>query len=315
LSKKKHVPRRRPVLRKSPAISRRVSSYILEQGTPDDLQNAVTSHERLKKFWWDFHFELEYQRDLIRDRLLEAVAAEASPDYTFSSWQRAVPWKYSLNPLSCVGSRTNGGGRFNIGDIDPSRFLMFQALYLAENKDTAIQETLGQIPNSESGLSAREIALAAPNSETFVSVSGELDRVLDLTKPGSLAGFVELTKNFKIPASLRSEAKHIGLTPPEVIGSVTLLLETILDFNWKLYPMQFDLPSNSQILGQLARAAQLDGVVYPSKFTRKRCLAVFLSNFENGNSFIRFDHEAPPGVAPRRVDRTNWKSFESPDGP
>ncbi len=45
--------------------------------------------------------------------------------------------------------------------------------------------------------------------------------------------------------------------PP--VKNLQELLNTLFAANWRLMPMQFDVPANSQILGQIAQAAGLEG--------------------------------------------------------
>lgn len=96
------------------------------------------------------------------------------------------------------------GGRFNMGEIEAlsppeltpthllgfSSFPMFSALYFAKDKDTALQETLGQRPVSKnSALTPQEIALTHPQSQTIVSVSGIVEIVIDICRATSLELF------------------------------------------------------------------------------------------------------------------------------
>lgn len=64
----------------------------------------------------------------------------------WAGWGRAIQYKYSDTPLSCVGSTKWVGGRFNYGvDIDSSRFAPFPALYLAEDMETGLREMQGPL--------------------------------------------------------------------------------------------------------------------------------------------------------------------------
>ncbi|MDE2313913.1 MAG: hypothetical protein KGL04_07050 [Elusimicrobia bacterium] len=50
----------------------------------------------------------------------------------------------------------------------------------------------------------------------------------------------------------------------------------------KIFPFRWcRVPISSQLFGQLAADAGIEGIVYPSKFSGKDCLAVFPQNFEN----------------------------------
>ena len=92
--------------------------------------------------------------------------------FEFKNWQRAVKYKYGLHPFSTAGSLCDPGGRFNDGDLNPN-VRQFPALYVATNKDTALQEVFGQ-SDTGSDLTSLERALTHPQSETIVSVSAAM---------------------------------------------------------------------------------------------------------------------------------------------
>src|SRR5262249_4571598 len=149
---------------------------------------------------------------------------------------------------------------------------IFPGLYIAQDKETALQEHLGQEPvPQESKLTSLDIALTNPTSETIVSISGKLDKVFDLTKTNNLKPFVELVKNFKISKELKAAAKCLKLTIPKVIKTVDKLLKSLLCPDWRQLPSKYDVPSNSQIFGHLVYSSGIEGILYPSKFTNKLC--------------------------------------------
>jgi hypothetical protein len=100
-------------------------------------------------------------------------------------------------------------------------------------------------------------------------VSGVLNSVIDLNKGGELQDFVNLINDFKIPEHLKESFKKFNLSS-ELVTTVPMLINCLLDPNWRVNPMQFDVPSTSQIFGQLAIDAGIEGIVYPSKFTNKK---------------------------------------------
>ena len=80
--------------------------------------------------------------------------------------------------------------------------------------------------------------------------------------------------------------------------------------------MLFDVPTTSQIFGQLVVEAGIEGILYSSKFTNKNCLAVFPQNFdETSGSFIQLDDETPAGVTIPRLDARVWKEFDVKNSP
>jgi hypothetical protein len=221
-----------------------------------------------------------------------------------------VKYAYSLHPLSTVGSTRDIGGRFNIGALDTVRFPIFSALYIAENKDTALQETLGQEPPPPgSGLTAREMALTNAQSEAIVSVSGQLDAVIDLRSPAKLQPLVDLLKAFTLSPSLKREARRLG-TPSNLVTTVDELMSAVLAPNWRAFPMRFDVPASSQLFGQLVMIAGVDGIIYPSKLTGGACAAIFPQCVATSGSYLEIDGAVPDPRVPRRIDANTWQSCE-----
>jgi RES domain-containing protein len=86
-----------------------------------------------------FH-HLEAARQLHKEQLVAALAGTKHVALKHVAWSRIQDYRYSMTPLSLVGSLMQGG-RFNIGnDIDPSQFPAFPALYVAEDYETAYAE-------------------------------------------------------------------------------------------------------------------------------------------------------------------------------
>jgi len=299
--------RRRPVVARSYRSAPRkpiTIEYLLEQGAHEDIGRFKKITTQILKYQWEYYSELAQQRHQVHDEL-KKVLIQSSENFRFKKWQRAVKWKYGLHPLSTTGSLTFIGGRFNAGIDINSAIPSFPALYLAVDKDTALQETLGQIEVKDSQLSARELALINPQSEVIVSVSGELEKVMDLRKAEKLNAFVELTKGFKLSPALKESAKRLGLPKPKIVQRSRDLLDTLLKEEWQVPPVG-DVPANSQIFGQLIYRAGIEGILYPSRRTIKDCLAIFPNNFAVTSSYITLDDEPPHVRVPRRIDSTNF---------
>ena len=291
-----------PKMRKQRGVT-----FLLEEGTLESMRAAKKRTEDLVSYHWDYFSELAKQRNHDFEKIKKALISSCTSDFTFDGWQRAVKYKYSLHPLSTVGSLSYIGGRFNAGVDVNTNVPHHPALYIAMNKDTAMQETLGQETAQHPKLTPQEIALTNPQSQTFVSVSGKLDKVLDLRSPAQLKQLMLVLKHFKVSSDLAKRARELGIDPPGIIQTAKLLLDTILDDNWRNYPVNLEVPSNSQILGHLLLLSGIDGVVYPSKFTGKDCVAIFPQNFEGGTSFVKFDNEAPHKKVPTRIDGSKWR--------
>jgi hypothetical protein len=79
---------------------------------------------------------------------------------------------------------------------------------------------------------------------------------------------------------------------------------------WRINPSRYDVPANSQIFGHLIHSAGIEGILYPSKFTKELCLALFPKNFVETESFFQMDDEPPHLKVPTRIDGTNWRLCE-----
>lgn len=240
-------------------------THLLEQGTLDSLQKGAQLSRDHLKYQWDLYSELAFQRNVIAKDLMDAISESCIEDYEFESWQRAIQWKYINHPLCTIGSSKQYGGRFNIGeDISPARMLKtFSALYIAQDQDTAKAEAFGSQVKQFS-LSPSEVSLTNKRSYGCISISGELDRVIDLTNPSSLTKFIRLISKFTIPQSIVDSASRLNLPSPTIINSKKLLLDSFLASDWRKEPAQCDIPANSQIFGQLAYEAGIDGILFES---------------------------------------------------
>lgn len=295
--------------RKKPRVTKSVH-YLLESGSITDMYLAKQVIAEHLKYHWDLYSELARQRNAIED-IIKKSLIQTCIQYEIQHWQRAVKYKYSLHPLSVVGSLAYIGGRFNTGKGVNSEVPNFPGLYLALDKETALQEHLGQEPIPKgSELTALDIALTNPSSETIVSVSGKFDKVFDLTNTNNLIPFVELIKNFEISKELAALAKRLKTTGPGIIKTVDKLFETLLCRNWRQLPSNYDIPANSQIFGSLVYSSGIEGILYPSKFTNKPCLVVFPRNFIGTESYIELDDETPHLKTPNRIDSSNWRISE-----
>jgi hypothetical protein len=274
---------------------------------PEIIQNRKSMEEH-RKFNWQLYAELASQRNKIQEELRSALLSKSIP-YSATGFQRAVKYKYGLHPLSTLGSIIDIGGRFNIGQQVNQEFISFSALYLAQDKDTALQEHLGQEINTRPGLTPREIALTNPRSEVIVSVSVSLDKAFDLTNLPNLTPFVNLIKNFKLSNELMGFAKKLQI-PQMLITTNNLLRASLLEHDWRRSSRLFDLPSNSQVFGHLLYLAGIEGIIYNSKLTGKKCIAIFPKNFMNTNSFIAIEDDPPHPDVPLRIDESNWRLTE-----
>ena len=250
------------------------SFFLLDSFSFSDILNWNQRQQDILDYGWDYYCYIAHQRSLVFNELKDALATQCR-SYQFSQWQRVVNYQYSLKPLSAVGSILNDpGGRFNIGNIDQAKFPQFAALYLAEDRETAYREKFGlyQQKAKRSGLSSEDLMLTSRDPVTIVTVKGEINQALDLNHPNTLKKYFSLIKNISLPDQFMKRAKKLKIEL-KLSKSHTQLLKSLLQPSWRKIPMMIDIPADSQILGQIAYAAGIEAILYPSIMSKKDCLA------------------------------------------
>lgn len=306
------MPRKRP--RKTKPLKQAQSAkpkagVELERFTDADLRTWKRQAEDLERYHVQLFFHLEGQRALCHEDLCDALRQSAPANIVVDRWARIVDYKYSLQPLSAAGSLVHGG-RFNIGgDLDPGKFPVFPALYLAEDYDTAYAERFGQRPSASGQLDGHEYALRTPGSFTSVSVNGQLYNLFDLRHAKSLKKFASIISAFDLPKELRDLAGSAGIKSPLVLRSGGQLKTSLLAHNWRLYPSQYEIPANSQIFARLVVDAGFDGIVYASTKGPRACVALFPTNFSGSESHVELADEAPSGATHTRLNQETWKEI------
>lgn len=272
------------------------NSFLLDRFSEAELDRFEEWNDKLCKYHWDFYHELAYQRREIADKLSNSLARVCEP-FTVRDWQRVVSAKWNHCPLSARGSLAFPGGRFNIGDLED--YKPFAALYLAVDRETALQEKYG---------ASLEDALVKTESISMFCVSGMLSRVLDLTTAKALREFVRLTGSFSISKQLLKTAKELKIPDPGVVRTAGHLLQTLRAADWRGFPVQVGVPANPQIIGQIAFDAGIEGIRYRSVFTGHECLAAFPANLDEENSSY-LEIEDAPRIEQARCDGTNSDLF------
>ena len=276
----------------------------LDRFTRASQAKWLTAARRITKLQQSLYFGLEQSRGERTKSLLGALRFAAQREFEFEHWSRILEHRYALDPLSLVGSLKKGG-RFNIGeDLDPSMFTPFPALYVGEDYDVAFHECFGNDPGAiQNGLSATDFALRTPGSFTHVRLRGRLERVLDLDDHEALSAFAKIIGEMETPREVNRLVRELGLKRgPRLIRDAKMLRSQLLAKDWRINPMQFDLPANAQIFGRIAVAAGIQGLLYPSVRAGKgRCLALFVQNWSKSTSFIELEDAPPPNT-----HRTRW---------
>jgi hypothetical protein len=177
-------------------------------------------------------------------------------------------------------------------------------LYLAQTYETALAEKFGVHTAGGCDLTPLQLALRRPTSFTQVRVQGRLEGVLNVGDAKALKAFVEVIKEFAVPKGVATLARQLGLKrPPEMVRSVGGLQKQLIDSNWRMLPVQYDLPSNSQVFGRIAVAAGLSGILFPSsRVEGAQCLACFPQNWRGSGCFVELMDPAPRETVATRID-------------
>lgn len=247
------------------------------------LNEPRKKHDKRSKLLYDEFHDLDYQRMLKIDELKESLIKECKR-FKFKDWIRCVSYKYSNHPLSSAGSIKSIGGRFNIGeDVNEIHFTAFNALYIAEDADTALLEKFGA-QNDEELSNNIFLCLAKKESFTIATASGELNNVLDLDKNSSLKTFVNEISTIKYSAEIQERRKAEGMSSVDTLNSKKALLESLYSPDWRFTPQIHDLPANCQVFGQIAYYAGVEAILYKSTKDNKKCLAIFPKNLADKSS-------------------------------
>jgi RES domain-containing protein len=281
--------------------------HIFDTFTLEDVRRKSRFKDEVLQYVWESYSALQHQRSAMAEEITGALARAAGDPFPFSRWMRVVDYQFTNHPLSAAGSvKLMVGGRFNIGDIDPIKFAPFPALYIASDRDTALAETLGP-PNDTEGLTRNELALRSERSYSCVAVNGALETVIDLSKMERLRGFVDVIGQFRFPAAVRDKAKRLGIQDP-IVSSEEDLRTALSSTNWRVMPMQMDVPAACQIFGQLVARAGIEGIVFPSAKSEEPSLAVFPQNLQ-GDSFVELADTPPVATTHVRLDAKTWRFF------
>lgn len=281
---------------------------LLDSVPPRAIKTWIRLHDRVIDYTAEHFAYFAHRRSQVMEDLKQSLQ-ENTINYEFNDWRRIVSQQFSNTPLSTIGSvKSFPGGRFNIGLIDIERFPVFAALYLAENTGTALLEMLGvKAENVIDGLSGAELA-AAGNFSHFV-IHGKLSNVLDLTDGESLWQFYTHLKGIQLPLYYQNKARQLKISTMPPVKSLEELQETIFSDEWRLMPMQFDVPANSQILGQIAYSAGIEAILYPSVKTNNHALAVYPENFHDSDAYVEITGSVAETVIHTRIDKNTYKTF------
>jgi len=283
--------------------------FLLDNINHHAIKTWIKRHQQITDYTAQHYAFFASRRSQVMEKLKQSLLDEQNEFLLNKAWKRIISQQFSNTPLSTTGSVLNfPGGRFNIGKIDSERFPQFPALYIAEDTETAYLECMGISRNKQiEGLSATELA-AAGNYAHF-NIIGHLTRVLDLTKKEALANFYGIIKDIHLPIYFRREANQLHINPCLPVNSLNQLYETITIENWRFAPMQLDTPANSQIIGQIARSAGLEAILYTSAKNNHRSLCIFPDNFDNSEAYLEITGNVADTVIDKRLDKETYRNF------
>jgi hypothetical protein len=270
---------------------------LLEYFSDEQLMGWHALSKDIQDYHYLWFFELEGQRAANHAKLIESLATTVGRSVELGGWGRAVAYKYSHVPLSCVGSLKWVGGRFNYGvDIDSARFASFPALYLAQDPETGLREMNGLLRGDRrAGLTAKELSLCSESGVAWVAVEGVVHNVFDLTRIANVRAFAGVLSGFKVSRNVRAVEGRLRATPLRLLTTPSELHASFMAENWREFPAQFSTPANSQLFGHLLAHAGFEGVLFSSTITKKLNLAVFPRQLQNSTSTIRVID--PPSAA------------------
>ena len=198
-----------------------------------EIQHNRRIYQKHYDYYWGEYSELAKQRLDHWEEIRESLLSEVIDDYRFRERFRAVKWCYSNHPLCTLGSLKDPGGRFNIGNMNPSLVPRFSALYIAQDKETAEKELLSS--NDTSKLSKFDLSLTNSSSISIVAVQGILDTVFDIRGDTKLKGLIKILRKFKFSPSLKKLSSTLKIDS-EVIKTKNKCMDLYQKLNGETNP-------------------------------------------------------------------------------
>lgn len=255
----------------------------------------------------------EADRIAHRQPILDSLRSQRGPAVSGDIWTRIVDFEFADDPLSPAGSLRSVGGRFNVGaDLRAAGFEPWPVLYLAQDYDTAYRERFILPPNGSAGaLKPHELALRKPSSFANVNVRVRMDSVFDLTRADVLRPLIDIIGKFRLPPRVAELSRLLKLKRGAVhlVRSASELHRVIMSPDWRLWPAQFDLPSQSQLLGRYIADAGFEAIRFRSSKGAGDCLAVICRNLADSDAFVELSDTPHSGMRCIRLDRSNARAL------
>jgi hypothetical protein len=276
-------------------------AYLLDNFNPDNIDLYKKVQEQLRSYFYDEYFFFASERAKKESQILDALNQQTQP-LEFENYFRCVSSQYSNKPLSSAGSRLSRiGGRFNFGNIGAG-VTSFPALYIGQTAAISKSEFFQKNANDTNSISLEDFM---KKSVSVNRVHGKLSSVLDITNVENLKSFLKIISKIKLDDNLNDKAIAAGLTAATPsVASMKALVNALLDPNWRDSVVRFDIPSNSQLFGELVKKSKIEAIVYESKYSNEKCLAIFPENL-GAHSFVELSDAHPAGVV-TRLDSTTF---------
>jgi hypothetical protein len=274
----------------------------LDRFTESTLKQWKTYSQDLDELQQTLFFGVRPEQQRLQQEILSALGETAPIHVELDGWCRIVPYRYSLEPLSCAGSLQGVGGRFNAGiDLDPDTLAPWPALYLAADYETAFREKFQLARDARvDGLTPEELALEHVSSHATMVLRGRLYRVFDMTTVEALAPVAKVLRRIKIPPRARQLDVKLK-TGARMIRTSQELHDAVCIHNWRTLPIQFGLPAASHVLAGWIRSAGFEATQYRSTKGAGNCVALF-PGLIGANSFVELRDPAPESVQHTRLD-------------
>lgn len=256
--------------------------------------------EQQLEYWRVFQEYLVSQRELRKDKILDALKSSSASGYENNGLVRIVDSRYQLRPLSSYGSIVvPPGGRFNFGDIS-SYHQKFQALYIASDFPTAVAERFLRNQTEQDRVDQVSLDLRLDPNASFSSyrIQASNLNVLDLREDATLTSFVDIISEIQLAPWLSDLARKFKQPEPQTVKTVEQLKILLFDQIFTQWGSLLDQPSASQWFGYYTREAGIQAIIYPSVRNDSGFnLAVFPDNFRDTTACVRLIDTAQ-GVKP-----------------
>ncbi|POB13630.1 RES family NAD+ phosphorylase [Halobacteriovorax sp. DA5] len=219
---------------------------------------------------------LQREREKRIDDINDVFLKHIKTDYKYDNLSRIVRAKFHRDPLCCIGSvKRPPGGRFNFGQTTRITTNYFQALYLANDYDTAFAECFHSEDESIGDFA-------------HFKVTAKIDRYLDLRDKNVIGDFFKVIKDIKLPNEYIELAKQLGVEPMSLCLKETELYNAIFSERYKAWDTWVDQYAPSQWFGYYVYDLGIPAIVYPSVRDAKGFnLAVYTENFEDTDNEIK----------------------------